>query len=449
MADASLDEKIGKLRIDKSLKRPRRFRFRWSWLVVLVVLGGAGYGMYTRAMAPLSVRTTPVEQEAVMAGRGPALVTATGYVVPRHKVEVSSKIIGRVVELNVKRGDKVNAGDVLLRIEDADYQARVAQAKAGVAAAEARLRELQAGSRVEEIASAKASAAASAAELVNARVEHERLAQLVAAGVSSPQELDRAKSARDVAQARLAADRSNADLVEKGPRQEVIDAAQAQLAQAQADVKLAETELENTVIRAPIGGTVLEKIAEVGELVTNSNFGGTRGAKSSVLTMADLGDLQVEVDVNQAELSKVRVGQNAEVRLDIEPDKAYRGRVDEISPQADRQKGTVQAKVAILDAGEAFKTEVNARVTFLGEVDPARPGSEKPRLWIPRSAVVQSGKTAQVYVMEGGAAVAKEVRTGIEGEKGIEVLEGLAGSEVIIVGPMDQVKPGVRVQAAQ
>lgn len=449
MTDAGRDEKIGKLKIDREHKRPKRFRFKWSWLIGAVVLGGMGYGGYQQATAPLAVRTMPVEQEAVKAGRGPALVTATGYVVPRHKVEVSSKIIGRVVELNVKRGDVVQAGDVLLRVEDADFQARVAQARARVAAVEARVKELKAGSRPEEVAAARASAAASAAALRDAETELARLEQLAGAGVSPVQERDRAKNARDSARARLAADQNNARLVELGPRAEAIEAAEAELKQAQADLALAETELGYTVIKAPISGTVLEKIAEVGELVTNSNFGGTRGAKSSVLTMADLGDLQVEVDVNQAELQKVALGQETEIRLDVNPDVAYSGRVDEISPQADRQKGTVQVKVGIVSPDAGMKTDVNARVTFLGKADPNAGAGEKPRLWIPRSAVVRNGAESQVYVMENGVVAVKVVKTGIEAEKGVEVLEGLTGTETLIVGPMDQVKAGAHVKAAE
>lgn len=448
MTQPSLDSRLSKLSIDKEMKRPRRFRFRWSWLIVVIVLGAGGYGGYKQATAPLPVRTTPVEKEAVTAGRGPALVTATGYVVPRHKIEVSSKIIGRVVALNVKRGDQVNAGDVLLRLEDTDYQARVAQAKAQVEAVEARLRELKAGSRAEEIAAAKSNAAESAANLRNAQRELDRIAHLEKAGISPTQESDRARAARDMAQARLTALQSTAKLIEAGPRQETIDAAEADLKQAQAAVALAETELEYTLIRAPITGTVLEKIAEVGELVTNVNMGGTRGAKSSVLTMADLNDLQVEVDVNQAELGKVHLLQPVEVRLDMNPEVAYAGQVDEISPQADRQKGTVQIKVGLAKPETAMKTEVNARVTFLGKPDPGQT-SEKPRLWVPRSAVQRTGPESQVYVLDNGVATLRTVKTGIEAEKGLEILSGLDGSETIVVGPMDQVKAGVHVKAAE
>lgn len=129
--------------------------------------------------------------------------------------------------------------------------------------------------------------------------------------------------------------------MEIGPRAEQIQAAEAQLKEAEANRELAKTELEYTVIKAPVDGTILEKLAETGELVTNTNFGGTRGAKSSVVSMANLKDLQVEVDLNESELPKVRLGQATEIRLDLNPNHVYEGEVDEISPQADRLKGTI------------------------------------------------------------------------------------------------------------
>jgi HlyD family secretion protein len=242
----------------------------------------------------------------------------------------------------------------------------------------------------------------------------------------------------------------NAELVTVGPRREVIDAAEAQLREAEANLEYIRVALSNTVIKAPISGTILEKLAEQGELVTNTNFGGTRGAKSSVVTMADLNDIQVEVDVNQADLSKVKTGQKTEIRLDSIPDRVYSGLVDDISPQADRQKGTVQAKVRIVDPDEAVRTEVNARVTFLGDTPAVASGAAgKARLWIPKAAVVQGADGAMVYTLEGDRAAAVRVKLGTEAEKGVEVVEGLTGDETLIVSPLEKVTPGAHVVAAQ
>lgn len=450
MTNENLDGQLSKLRIDKERKRTRRRGRVWKWALLAVVAGAAGYGVYMKMNAPVPVRTAPVNREILAEGKGIQMVTASGYVVPRHKIEVSSKIIGRVREILVKRGDRVKEGDVLLRLEDEDYQAQVRSAEAMAGALHARLDELKAGSRPQEIAASQASVASAQATLRNAEEDFKRAESLTKDGVASAQDLDRSRAARDVAKAQLNSAQKNAELVTMGPRREVIDAAEAQLREADANLEYIKTTLSNTVIKAPISGTILEKLAEQGELVTNTNFGGTRGAKSSVVTMADLTDLQVEVDVNQADLSKVKTGQKIEIRLDSNSDRVYSGLVDDISPQADRQKGTVQTKVRITDPDDAVRTEVNARVTFLGDAPAATPDAPgKPRLWIPKGAVVQGAEGATVYTIIGDKAAAVRVKLGTEAEKGIEIVEGLNGDETLIVSPLEKIAVGTRVVAAQ
>jgi len=450
MANEKLDSQLAKLRIDKAQKRARRRRIPWMGIVVALFVATVAYALYNQANAPIPVTTARVEQETVTPGKGPALVTASGYVIPRHKVEVTSKIVGRVEEVMVTRGDHVDEGDVIIKIEDDDYQARLLAAQAQVAALKARLAELQTGSRPQEIAAAKAAVEAAEATLLEANVNFERVEALVEAGAVSKQELDRARTARDVAQAQLNAERKSAELVNIGPRKEQIQAAEADLRQAQANVALANTELAFTVVRAPITGVILEKLAEKGELVTNMNFGGTRGAKNSVVSMANLDDLQVEVDVNESDMSKVWMEQAVEIRLDSAPQRVYQGKVDEISPQADRQKGTVQVKVAIADPDEYIRIEVTARVTFLGKAtETSAPESqeERVRLWIPEAAIVHDGEPT-VFVLKDGEAVSTPVTLGTEAERGVEVMSGLTGDETLITSPVEQLTDGARVAPA-
>lgn len=451
MDGANLDNELSKLRIDKERKRARRNRGRRVWAVLAAAGICAGSVLaYGKLSAPIPVATARVETEAAGSGKGPALVTASGYVVPRQKVEVSSKIIGRIQDIRVKRGDTVRQGDVLLTIDDAEYRARLQAAEAQAEAIKARLAELETGSRPQEIAAAEAAVAASEASLRNAGLDLRRIEALEKQGAVARQELDRARAARDMAQARLDADRKQAELVRIGPRREAIEAAQAQLRQAEASVEAAKTELDYTIIRAPMDGTILEKLAEQGELVTNMNFGGTRGAKNSVVTMANLGDLQVEVDLNESEISKVALGQKAEIRLDSVPNRVFDGEVDEISPQADRQKGAVQIKVRLTNPDSTVKTEFNARVTFLGEPPAAAPDADPaPRMWVPKASVIRNGPTPMVYILSEGRAKAVPVKTGPEGENGVEIAGGLSGSETVITGPMDKIADGVRVVAAE
>jgi HlyD family secretion protein len=230
-----------------------------------------------------------------------------------------------------------------------------------------------------------------------------------------------------------------------GPRKEQIQACEARLEQARAELKYAGTMLGYTEIRAPIDGVILEKLAEQGELVTNTNFGGTRGAKSSVVSMADLNCLKIESDLNESDVSKVHLEQKCDVQLDSRPGKSYEGVVDEVSPQADRQKGTVQTKIRLIDPDGAIKTEVNARVTFLA---PLAGSGTKPRMWVPRNALLTGPGGPAVYTVTAGLATPKPVKSGDESDRGVEIAGGLDGTEVLILEPAGRIKPGQRVRTA-
>lgn len=443
---SNLDKELPKLRIDKKKRNRGRGGARWLIVALVFVALACGYFFYQKQHAPVAVRTARVERQTSVTGGGSAVVTVSGYIIPRQKIEVAPKIIGRVKELLVKRGDKVKEGDVLLRLEDEDLQAQVRSAEAMVGTLQARLSELRTGSRPEEIAAAKAMVASAEATLKSAELDFKRIESLAGKGAVSNQELDRARASRDVARARFDQEKKTAELVKIGPRTEEIAAAEAGLRQAEAQLEYAKTQLDYTVIRAPVSGTILEKLAELGELVTNTNFGGTRGAKTSIVSMADLNDLQVEVDLNENDLAKVYIGQPAEIRLDSAPDKIYKGEVDEISPQADRQKGTVQVKVRMIEPDNSVKIEVTARVTFLSPAEAAGAAAEaKPRTWVPKGAMVRKGEETFVYLAAEGTAVLRKVKTGGESGKGVEVTEGLAGTEQVILEPPDQLRDGARI----
>ena len=196
MTNANLENQLSQLRIDKERKLPVRRKSRWGWVVLLLVAAGAVYAAYHQMNAAVAVQTARVEKETIVAGQGPALVTASGYVVPRHNVEVSSKIIGRIVEMNIKRGDHVSAGDVLIRIENEEYKARVLSSESQVATLRARLAELRAGSRPQEIEAANSAVASAEATLKSAELDLLRLGALVKQGAVSQQDLDRARVAR-------------------------------------------------------------------------------------------------------------------------------------------------------------------------------------------------------------------------------------------------------------
>jgi HlyD family secretion protein len=456
MAPATMNDELSRLRIDKTRKRPGR-RVPWLWMALgLAALAGGGW--YWRGHAAIAVTVTRAERvEAVAAApAGAALLTASGYVIPRHSVEVSSKIVGRVKDMPVSRGDLVKAGDVLIRMEDEEQQAQLRMAQARLAAATARVAEMRAGSRPQAVQAARAATASAQATLDKDTQELQRMEALHRERVVSIQELDRARSAFKVSQAALDSARENQRLIETWPRHEQLDAALAEQHEAEANVAYAHTQLDNTVIVAPIDGAILEKVAEKGELVTNINFGGDRGAKSSVVTMADLKDLQIELDVNEDELPKIHRDQDCEIRVDSAPGQTFKGRVDEIAPQADRQKGTVQVKVRLIEPGDAVLPEVSARVTFLATAAPAAAAQAEQagqapvpaaRIFIPRAALADGTEGQHVYIAAEGTAVRRAVTAGPEEARGVEILEGLAGNETLITAPLDKIRDGARIAA--
>ena len=221
------------------------------------------------------------------------------------------------------------------------------------------------------------------------------------------------------------------------------------VAAAQAVKRFAEASLENTLIRAPFTGTVLRKEAEVGEVVAPSVGGGlTRGA---VVTMADLTTLEVEVDVNEAYIARVKREQEARITLDAYPDTSFRGAVRQVVPTADRQRATVQVKVAITDRDPRILPEMGARVDFM-EPEPPAGVSEKasaPRIRIPADAVKQQNGQSIVWLVRAGRLQARTVDAGPVSAGFREIRSGLSGGELIVVNAADDAKDGQRVRPVQ
>lgn len=446
MSDASIKTELNKLRIDKSRKRGGGGKK----LVLLALIAALAIGGWYYHKSNSAIAVTVVKTEAISpadAAAGTPVLTASGYVIPRHVIEVSSKIIGRVREMLVNRGDRVKAGDVLMRIEDSDLQAQLRMAEARLASAGAKVAEMKAGSRIQEIQAARATLNSAEATLENAKTDLSRKQSLAGTNVISVQDLDTARTSFKVAQANVNSARENLKLVETWPRKEQLDAAVGDQRQAQANLDYARTQLAETVIKAPVDGTILERVVEKGELVTNINYGGERGAKSSVVSMANLKDLQIELDVNENDLPNVNMGQKCEIRADSAPDQVFKGEVDEIAPQADRQKGTVQVKVRLIDPSDAVLPDVSAHVTFFAKSG-EKTAMSGPRVLVPATAVVR-GETNVVWIASGGQAVSRAVRIGGESPRGVEVVGGLSGGESLITSPLDKMTTGTRVVIKQ
>jgi HlyD family secretion protein len=444
-----MEAELKGLQIDRASRRepePSKWAVRWIiGGVALFVLLGTGRVAYNKLNAATEVDAVRVKAASTgsgaTAGQG-VVLNATGYIVAHHEIQVASKVVGRVQWIGVEKGDRVKAGQELVRLEDDEYRAQLQQAKGQLDNLQARLLEAENGSRPEEIDVTKANLEQANASLENAKVTLARIKELVAQGVLSRQQLDDAQAKYDDAIARVASLGKTHQLARLGPRKEEIDALRGQVEQAKGAMSYAQTQMENTIIRAPVDGTILERAVEKGEFVTNG-FVGDKGAKGYVVTLADLNDLQVELDINQNDFAKLHANHKGIITTDAFPDRKYEGEIAEMSPKADRQKGTVQVKVRVLHPDSYLRPEMNASVAFLAdEQTVSTPGSIAPPLIIvPASAV----KNDSVFIVLGGKAVQRAVKKGSTTNDGVQVREGLIGGEDVVINPPATLKDGDRI----
>jgi HlyD family secretion protein len=442
---------LQKLRIHHSQKATRDERAAWPWVVMAAVLvaGGAAVWQWRSASAAPTVQTIRVRvPEAGAVESDLVVLNATGYVMAAHKIELASKVIGRVAWAGVEMGDKIEKGQVLVRLEDDEYKARAAQQRGLLDNAKAQLAELEAGSRVEEIATAKARLAQAQAELTNAELSLKRLDGLKSTGAVSPQQMDDADALVRSRTAQVETQRQQYEMIKAGPRKETIDAARATVRQLEGGLAMTMIDLDNTVIRSPVPATVLARNVEVGEFVT-TGFVGDRGAKGYVVSIADLNDLRVELDVSQNDFAKVAPQQPCRIVTDAYPDKKYAGVVDLISPEANRQKATVQVRVKVLNPDGLLKPDMNATVSFLSPRKLAATqgattttSADRPPIRVPASAV----RDGAVFVVENGKAMRRSVATLKGAGNDVQILKGLIGGEDLIVNPPDSLQDGQRVR---
>ena len=385
---------LASLRIDHEAEaRPRRSPARHAlWAVPVLALGALAAWLVLLPRAPqVRIALAGATGGGTLSSEG---ISANGYVVARTKASVSARIAGRLQYLGVAEGTRVRIGEVIARIESGDFEA--------------------------QLASAQATAAEIEAQLIQARRDLERAKALRGQGLNSGAELENAET-----------------------RVAVLG---AQLNAAHAQVDLARVNLENTRVRAPFDGTVLRKDAEVGEIVAPSSAGGGL-TRTAIVTMADLGSLEVEVDVNEAYIAQIRNEQAARITLDAYPDTSFSGRVRQVVPTADRQKATVQVKVSILDRDRRILPEMGAKVVFLREGDGGPVAAAPRRVTVPAAAVVTTADGAKVWVFDNGRVTAREVEVGPAHGDQVEIRKGLSGGESVVVSPPAGIRDGARVRA--
>jgi HlyD family secretion protein len=443
-----LNQRLRSLKIDRGSadtssaknRSPKLLLFGVSAILAVLALG---YVFLFSGAKTISVAAVRVETGG--ASPGESVLSASGYVVAHHKIAVGAKVMGRVNWIGVEKGDTVKEGQVLVRLEDSEFRAEVNQAKANLAAAQARLDQLRTGSRPQEKLKDRAAVLQAEANLKIAEADYQRSERLYREGVASKAEFDSALARRDTAAALLEAARQSSAMTDIGPRAEEIRAGEAQVQQMKAALDYAQTQLAATEIKAPVGGTVLQRIVERGEMVTPSAFGGS-GARTSVVDLADLTDLQIELDISQADFARLKMNQRAEIIPEAYPNLRYTGFIEEIAPEANRAKSTVQVKVKVENPDEQLRPEMNARVNFLSDKPANNQSQSAARVLVPKQAVVRRDGAAFVFVVKGNRVEQRSIRAGEESGDAYYVLDGLSGSESIAIAGVDKLRDGDRVK---
>jgi len=443
-----LNRRLRSLKIDRGpaptpVGKNRSPKILFLGVAAVLALAALGYVFFFSGSKTISA--APVRVETGGASAGESVLSASGYVVAHHKIAVGAKVMGRVAWIGVEKGDTVREGQLLVRLEDSEFRAQVNQANANLAAAQARLDQLKAGSRPQEKLKDRAGVVQAEANLKNAEAEYQRAETLFRSGVTSKAELDRTLAQRDTAVALLQAARQSSEMTDVGPRTEEIRAAEAQVSQMKAALDYAQTQLAATEIKAPVSGTVLERIVERGEMVSPSAFGGS-GARTSVVDLADLTDLQIELDISQTDFARLKMNQKAEITPEAFPNMRYSGFIAEIAPEANRAKSTVQIKVKVDDPNEHLRPEMNARVNFLAEKPTGSENRPVAKVMVPKLGVVKKDGTAFVFVVKGNRVEQRTVRLGEENGDAYTVLDGLSGNETVATTGVEKLRDGDRVK---
>ncbi|MGQ4660385.1 efflux RND transporter periplasmic adaptor subunit [Lysobacter sp. F6437] len=408
---------LKELRIDRSAPPPAPSR-RGLWIalaiaVAVVLLALAGWALFGRGDAP-EVRTASVVAIGGGNGGSASVLDATGYVVARRMATVSAKVTGKVREVLIEEGQHVEAGEVMATLDPVDAAAQRDLAAAQLAAARSQIGGAQA--RMDE---AEANAA--------------RLGPLVKQQLVSQAQYDQAVAERDALRAQLLTARR-----------------QAQVAQDQ--LAVADNGVDNTVVRAPFAGVVIAKAAQPGEMISPLSAGGGF-TRTGIGTIVDMDSLEVEVDVGESYIGRVKPGMPIEATLNAYPDWQIPGEVIAIIPTADRGKATVKVRIALNAKDERIVPEMGVRVSFMEKAAPADAPKSKPGVLVPAAAIVdRDGKQVAFALTEPGAAESEVAQRVVTVGRSLgddrEVTAGLAGGDEVVLDPPEDLVDGASVRVA-
>lgn len=433
------------LRIDRSAVATESGGSPWArsiivgGIVVIVLLGIATLAYRFLGNTP-EVEVVRATAEGANIGGG-VVLTATGYIIPHHKIEANSKVTGRVAWIGVEKGDKVKEGQVLVRLEDQEFRAQYEQARGAADSARAQLEQLQHGSRPEEIQQAEHNLSEARATAANDKITLDRTKTLVAQGVLSQQALDDATAKYEASQQRARSLEQSSRLAQIGPRTEEIARAQGAVTQAEGQAAYAKSQLDATVIRAPISGTILDRSVEKGELLT----GQFASAARPVFSLANLEDIQADLDVAQDDFAKLSPHQKAIVTVDAFPDLKWDGVIAEVSPEANRQKATIEVKVQILNPDSHLRPEMNTTVHFIADENKNTSSTQTAGAYVPTAGLRDADGKKYVLIAFNGKAMKRDVKI-LSQRSGGALVSGLNGGESVITTAPEGLKDGDKIK---
>jgi HlyD family secretion protein len=366
----------------------------------LVILAGIAGGVYAFWNQKPIVEVATVHKPVGAGGRE-ALLNASGYVTPRRRATIAAKITGRVTGVYFDEGTRVQEGQLLATLDDSDVKKALDSAKADRDSTQAAIADLQ-------------------VQLRNAQIELRRADQLQKAGVQTQEQLDNARTSADSLQAK-------------------IDLAKAQVAASQARIQEAQQAVDNCTIRAPFAGIVVSKDAQVGEMVSPVSAGGGF-TRTGIATVVDMNSNEIEVDVNESYIARVKDGQSVTAILDAYPEWEIPSRVRTIIPSADRQKATVKVRISFLKLDPRILPDMGIKVTFLGEKPKQEAGGKaaEANALIPQNAVHDDAGKKIVFLVKDNRLERRAVTLGGNRGTDAEVVAGLAvGDTVVVNGPAD------------
>ena len=396
------------LRIDRDAAGAGSSR-RGLWVVLAIVALAIALGAWWWLARPraVPVRAVMVRETAGGPGGAGAVLNASGYVVARRQATVSSKVTGKVVDILVEEGMAVREGQVLSHLDDSTVKKQLALAEAQATSAHRSLRETE-------------------VRLHEAELNRGRMRRLLAEGVSTQSQVDTADAESNSLKARLDVGRQDVEVAER-------------------QVALRRQDLDDTVIRAPFSGVAISKDAQPGEMISPVSAGGGF-TRTGICTLVDMHSLEIEVDVNESYINRVRSEQEAQAVLDAYPDWTIPARVITIVPAADRQKATVRVRLGFEQLDPRILPDMGVKVAFLGQEQAGQAAAAPRELLVPRDAVRKEGDRDVVFVVAGERAERRAVQTRpAPGDDVVAVTSGLSAGERVIVEAPAELKDGDRI----